>query len=152
MRWKDIETNFKLFRAFAPRAHFEVYPAVSVMNCFHLPDAIDRWLELGMVHEGNRLELNFVKEPAFYSIKILNREERAKLEERYALYCDGLEGRLAPELSARIRAELERLLAWAGSESLEAERGRFRQAMLALDKSRGESFAALFPELSGLMG
>ena len=149
--WQEAERNFLLLRTFAPHVSFRIFPAVSVLNCFHLPDAVERWLELGMVTESNMFEFNFVKGPPFYCIKILSPQERSGLARRYEEFFVRLRGLTGGELAGRIEGEFRRVLSWAGDEWWEQDRAEFRRVSRFLDGSRGEKLVEVLPELATLM-
>ncbi|MES2965644.1 MAG: twitch domain-containing radical SAM protein, partial [Bdellovibrionota bacterium] len=65
--WDSIVKNFYRL-GFLPNVKFSIHCTISVLNCFHLPEAIDEWLRRKMIHTPGMLELNFVRDPEWYDI------------------------------------------------------------------------------------
>lgn len=146
--WREIEENFRRLRLFVPRAHFYVHTTVSALNCFHLPAAIDRWLELGMVAERRMFVANLLFEPAHYNLNVLREAERQALSESYREYLDRLRGRVSVGVFRGVHARLQAILRFFEDSLPTAERERFDSINSQLDRLRGENFRELFPELS----
>lgn len=150
-KWAEIEANFERMRREAPETQFNVYPCVSVLNGFHIPDALDRFLELGMMHHHAPPALNFVTTaPSYYNIRILDDEERARLKLRYETYLAGLQKRVDGHIFHLISRYLGFVLKFLDGGRMEEERAEFRRITALLDNNRNESFRETFPELLSL--
>lgn len=155
-RWQVLKRNFRLIRLFAPHVKFRVYPAISVMNCFHLTRAVEEWIDLKMIcDQESPLKFNFVDWPRYYSIGILNPEESNALASHYKLFFSRLRTQVSESLCKKIESEFLKVLARAGSIDNEIDklkaRQDFKRISLTLDQSRNESLRRLFPELSSLL-
>ncbi len=151
MSWTETKVNFKKLRVFAPHALFIVDATMSAMNVFHITDAISEWLRLGMVREPWSLRLSFLEAPSSYRIQILNEDERSAVRERYAAFLAGLADTVSPALHEAIARQLGTVLRHFAEPVAWEDRERFRSLTLGLDRLRGESFAALFPEHAALL-
>lgn len=152
-RWKDLIKNFRLIRVFAPNVRLRVYPAVSVMNCFHLTTAVQEWIELKMIwDQEDPLKFNFVDWPLHYSVGILNAEECQKLADHYERFFSDIRPKVSEQLFRTIQGEFRRVLARAGLiQDKKKLRRDFRRITLTLDQSRSESLKRLFPEHQALL-
>lgn len=146
--WETIVRNFKKIRESLPHARFSVSPVWSVLNAHHLPAAIRGWSEQGMLDQPESLVLNILKSPDYYSVLILNAEERSRLILQYQIFLN--------EFNLPERTELGRMLAkqLSGLERfllsgpfMTSERVLFRQVTFQMDKLRKERVVQLFPEL-----
>jgi len=150
MVWKQIEENFKNLRQRASHVTFVVYPTVSVMNLFHLPEAIRQWIRIGMIEAPSSLMINILREPVYLHMNVLSETERARLGESYAEFLTSMRSELQTDLYRTIENQLQQILKSFGAPSSTAERTRFAFETTRLDAVRGENFADLFPELSDL--
>jgi sulfatase maturation enzyme AslB (radical SAM superfamily) len=148
--WAQTERNFKLFRLFMPKASFNVLSTISVMNCFHLPEAVERWLGQGMISKSSVFRVNLLHEPRCYSINVLTDSERRKLRSKYENYLDQLAQRIDREFFVLIEERFHSILALLDQETgpgWVAERREFVRLAIKLDRIRGESLLSLIPEI-----
>lgn len=142
-RWNEIEKNFKRLRDVVPHVDFGIFPTVSAMNAFHLPQAIRRWIEIGMIRKGSDLSVNVLTGPDHFCVRIFNDSERKTLIENYRDFAETL----PYNLRASISSELNKVLG-VFSEPLDSEgRKAFRYATFVFDRYRNEKLASVFPEL-----
>lgn len=152
--WEQVVANFDRIRREAPLVVLYLHVSVSVLNAFHLPDAIDEWLRLGMIQWPDQLVLNFVRQPAHFDVAVLDATERRALRARYTAYL----AELAPRTHRILHLTIERAFkAILGAverppgQDRRRLRARFREVTRSLDRRRGERLTAVFPELGRLM-
>lgn len=146
--WTKLEQNFESIREIIPRQEILISPTVSAMNAFHIPAAIDRWIELGWLQEKDDFRFNIATRPEKINLNILSLKERATLRAHYHDYLVSLRSRGLSELLVnKIEAQLEYVLISFSDKVWEIQRAEFRDWTRKLDKIRGENFVNLFPEL-----
>jgi sulfatase maturation enzyme AslB (radical SAM superfamily) len=149
--WAATENRYLSLRERVPHARFTILITISVMNAFHVTQALDHFLEKGMVRAPGEFGFNFLTEPRHFSLGILNLEERAELRSHYLRYLEGLRPRTAPLLFAAIESSLRSVLSELPREPMQDERRTFRKVTLKLDRIRKERFVRVFPEHLGLI-
>jgi hypothetical protein len=146
--WSTIKENLESIRRHLPHVDLTFFPTVSVMNCFHIADAIPEWIGSGLLSAPHELTLNILTGPRHLSMNLLNQGERAKLRSRYRQVVERLRRAGHPhQLVDHIESQLSGALARMTDDSGIAERRSFTQFTQTLDTARGESFQRLFPEL-----
>ncbi len=149
--WEKLERNFEAVRSVVPKENVRIFSTISAMNAFHIPVAIDRWLELGWLKVPGNVLFNIVTTPHRFNLNILSLVERERLKERYANYMHSLDSRdLDPVLVKDIKVQFEVVLNSFAPEVWEQHRASFRDWTKKLDKIRGENFVRLFPELKDI--
>lgn len=144
-RWSKIEENFKRLKDEAPGVKFVVYPTVSAMNAFHLPEALSRFIDLGMLVRPENLKFNILISKECFSLRIFNDQEKSALKTLYRDFMKNLVG-IAPETYRAIAAFLDEIIAFQAPFS-PAAREQFRMGTFTLDRLRSERFVDVFPEL-----
>ena len=150
-QWTDIEENFKLLKP--TNIPFAIYPCISVLNSFHITEAIERWIDLEMFSAERSLAriLNFVtNRPIYYNIRILDEIERRRLKEHYRDFLKKLSTKSNNNVYFMTKRYLNEILKFLDGGNMSEQRDEFRRITSLLDKNRNESFASLFPELSSL--
>jgi MoaA/NifB/PqqE/SkfB family radical SAM enzyme len=154
-RWNEIFENFKKVRKLSPRVSYSVYSTVSALNVFHLPEAIEEWLKLGLIEKPEHFKATLVERPKHYSIQILNEGERESVIARYEAFFSWLRVSQTPTLSEAIICELRLILDSFGSDFFGPEkelyRAMFRKVTFQLDHLRKERLVTALPELLDLL-
>jgi sulfatase maturation enzyme AslB (radical SAM superfamily) len=151
MNWQKTVENFNRLKGEAPHVSFFVYMTVSVLNAFHLPAAISKFIELGMVRRAQDLQLSVASSPRYINLAMLNLNERANLSKTYSDFVLSLSSQVDKELLAKVKLELRAVEMSLANELWIKEREEFRRYTFALDRLRGERFGTLFPELFNLL-
>jgi radical SAM protein with 4Fe4S-binding SPASM domain len=146
-RWAEIERNFLRLRETAPNVGFGIFPTVSAMNAFHLPKALSRWIELGMIREPGDLLVNALTGPSHLCFRVFNERERKSLAECYRKYLENGLPRVSRALRAHVAGELDKVLATFREPFDPAQRKLFKRATFTLDRIRNERLISRFPEL-----
>ncbi len=150
-RWSEIESCFAELRRSVPHAHFVVFPTVSAINAFHLPEAILRWAELGMINESKDLRVNLVTIPSHLSLRALDEATRAELRAEYRTFLADRARALPAGAHAATTAALGKVLEALGEPFDPAARLAFRKATFEFDRLREERLVSRFPELAGVL-
>lgn len=151
MHWENTVTNFKTIVNEIPNIDFVLAPTISVLNVFHITEAIQEFINLGMIKNSDALRLNILLQPSYLSINILNSKERSALKNHYHQFLNNSAKAIPGFLLTKIQNELFRVLEHLESETApEVERLRFKKFNLKLDQLRSERTLLLFPELVDL--
>ncbi len=145
--WKTTENNLRLIRAFLPNAFLQIYPTVSVLNCFQLTDLIDYMLENNFIKIENHIQFNVLVEPSYLNIGVLNESENKKLEKHYLDYLEKISSKYPAELISYLRKELLYIVAFSASQGLQKHRQELYENTQKLDQIRGESSAAVLEHI-----
>jgi sulfatase maturation enzyme AslB (radical SAM superfamily) len=151
MKWSETVRNFKQLRFEAPRARFMVFPTISVLNAFHIIQALKVWFDIGMIRKAGDVNFNILNYPTYLNLNLLNDTERNKLKDHYQNFLREIKGKWPSDLSENVEAELNLTLNSLGPEIWKNERHLFRSYTAQLNKLRGESFLKLFPEYTELI-
>ena len=151
-RWAQLLRNRERLAAVCPDVEFVVQPTVSVMNVLHIPDFYRELLDhkvIGIDQVGTSMPL--VRTPPEYSVQVLPPRLKRKVLEEYKSFAlelvvkYGRRGAAKTEFFART---LPRFMMASDQQRLLPD---FRERTALLDRSRGESFADVFPELAELV-
>lgn len=151
MVWENTVNNFKTITSQSPNVNFVIAPTISVLNSFHITEAIEEFITLGMLKTADALRLNILLQPGYLSINILNTQERNALKKHYEDFLKNICKNIPESLFLHIQSELNRVLQHLDLENSTAEgRLRFKKFNLKLDQLRSERTLMLFPELVDL--
>lgn len=148
--WEQVVKNHRILRVFAPRVFAAIYTCISVMNCFHVTTAIEKWIELGILNHPKGISFNILEGPTCFSINILNENERQKLREHYRLWLSQMKAKLNPELYTTLEREFNVVLNSFNKGFSKKDRQEFLKITSRLDQSRNEDFFNFFPELTSI--
>lgn len=148
--WESVKKNFRSLQLFG-NVQLSIYPAISVFNCFHLPDAIDDWIQHKFLLPGQRLAFNVVLNPSHYSPYIFNNDERLRLKEKYRLFIESKKDSYHPTLLRDVENYLQSILMIIDNKIDLQSRAQFQRITRILDQKRNENFLATFPELKTLL-
>lgn len=147
--WARVVVNRKRMMRECPGASFWLAPTMSAMNVLHLPDFHREWVSEGLVACEN-MDVNLLLNPAEFSIQALPERIKRKVLERYEAHMADFirpSGWRARPLLTQLQGAMRHMMAQDRSSELDA----FRTRIMQLDEARGETFAAIFPELSELV-
>jgi radical SAM protein with 4Fe4S-binding SPASM domain len=147
--WAATEERFLSLRERLPKARFDILYTLGAMNAFHLPAALDRFLETGMVRAPDEFRVNLLEGPPHLSLAVFAPEERDELRSLYLAYLARLRARLAATLHSSLERAILPTLTSLDGPFLPEERANFRRTAFELDRSRGEKLVRVFPELLG---
>jgi hypothetical protein len=134
-----------------PHVHFVVHSTVSVLNAFHMPVAIDRWFDLGMIQEADQLRVIPLLGPEHLGFRTLNGDERKALREVYRRFLEEKAPRYPSELREHVASELQKVLAMFEEPFDPSLRQLLRRAVFTLDRLRKERFVSAHPELISVL-
>jgi hypothetical protein len=89
-KWEVVEQNRIDMMRECPNVKFELTPTISVYNALHFPEFHMDWIERGLV-EPNQVRLNILTEQKFMSVKIMPRDIKEKVVEKYLDYIERIE-------------------------------------------------------------
>lgn len=155
LSWNQVESNFEALLNECPHVAFHLDSTISLLNCYHITDAIQYWIKNGMLTQTRSIRLNILSTPEYLSIHLLNSKERSTLSQHYRNFLTHLQTKADPATYDNVQREFETLLSTLSSAEplpniLSELRMEFATRTRALDKIRGESFEELFPELNSL--
>lgn len=151
MDWNNTVKNFKTILKESPNVDFAIAPTISVLNAFHITDAIKEFVELEMLKSADALRFNILLQPSYLSINILNSKERTALQRHYENFLNKNQYNMPTMLFEKVEMELKRVLLHLNSTTISTEdRLNFRKFNLKLDQLRNERTFLLFPELVDL--
>lgn len=151
MQWQNTVNNFNLITRAVPNVDFVLAPTISVLNSFHITEAIEEFINLEMLKNADALRLNILLQPSYLSINILDTKERNSLKNHYETFLKKMSKSISDSLFIKIKSELFRVLEHLElTSSSEEERLRFKKFNLKLDHLRNERTLLLFPELVDL--
>jgi len=150
-KWSQIEANFQRLKEEAPQVNFYIHSTVSAMNVFHLPTAIERWVELGMLQFPDQLAVNVLNYPRHLNIQILNLTEREHLAKKYADFLIQLKSKASAIVYHNVARGLRQILQSFSPEVWTEDREMFRRYTIKMDSIRKERFVDLFPEHLSLL-
>ncbi|MFI5347942.1 MAG: twitch domain-containing radical SAM protein [Elusimicrobiota bacterium] len=147
--WDQVVANRERLSRACPRVRFQVMPVLSAMNSLHLPDFHEDWLDKGYLGPGDWF-MTMLHGPHEYRIQVLPGGLKGQVAEKFNRHAEHLLGRwggAAKDAAAMYSTAVDFMMAQDRTDELE----RFRVTTRELDRLRGESFAAVFPELAELM-
>lgn len=145
--WKTTQLNLKLIQLFVPHALIDIYPTVSVLNCFHLPKLIDFFLKNDSIQITKNITFNLLNDPSFLNIGVLNESEIEKLSLVYQNYLTKIRNEFSVEIVSYLESELNSIIQYARSQNLENQRKVLTSFTKKLDSIRNESSESLFKDI-----
>lgn len=147
--WEQVEKNRRILAETCPDVEFHLAPTLSAFNAFHLSDFHREWLDRGWcTPEG--FYVNLLLEPPEYRAQVLPRALRERAAAKMRAHAESLR----PLWTHRDQPVGERWLAAADfmlAEDREDLLPAFKKRTAELDALRGESCAAVFPELADIL-
>jgi radical SAM protein with 4Fe4S-binding SPASM domain len=128
-----------------------IFVTISVLNLFHLPDAIDNWIENKLVIWPDQLVLNYLTEPRHLNPNILNENERNLLKDKYENYLLLRKSTLNRISYMMVERTLKYALSTLTEPVWEKERFDFSVWTKQMDTLRKEETDIVLPELKTLM-
>jgi hypothetical protein len=151
LRYGDVESALLRLRASGPPIYPSIICTVSVMNAFHITDAISEWISAGWVQGPKELIINLLRTPRHLSINILDRSERERLKDHYRNWLLLNVTHWSRDLHRSIEIQMGEIISFLSEEPWLKERKAFRYLTFTFDRSREESFIGLFPEHFNLL-
>lgn len=149
--WDRVKENLLEIKSKIPNLGLTIFPTIGALNSFHITDLIQEMIDLKLIERPHNLAFNYLYQPQYLSIGILNVDERLALKHHYQNFLNGLKGNINHELFDHINNELDGILGFMEQHDLKHLRKEFRVYNIKLDKLRGERTLAKFPELFSLL-
>ena len=147
--WTTIDENIRRLIA-EPAVDFFVAPTIQVLNLLHIPDLIDYLLDCGMSLYNIRIN-NVLTTPPYFHINTLSIAYKDLARLRFQTHvAQQTDAHMAADLQQQylgILSYMETNQQFTADHMANIKRGLYRN-IFKLDAIRGESFAAVFPELS----
>jgi MoaA/NifB/PqqE/SkfB family radical SAM enzyme len=147
--WSTIDENIRRLIA-EPAVNFFVAPTIQVLNLLHIPDLIDYLLDCGMSLYNIRIN-NVLTTPPYFHINTLSPAYKQLARSRFLAH---VAQQSDPHMAADLQQQYLGILSYMEADPqmtdehmANIKRGLHRN-IFKLDAIRGESFAAVFPELS----
>lgn len=128
-----------------------IYLTISVLNLFHLPDALDDWIKNKLVIWPDQLVLNCISEPRHLHPNILNNKERLRLNTKYEAYLLSKKESTHMVIYIMIERTLHYALSTLNEPTWRHERKKFSSWTKKIDQFRNEKTELIFPELASLL-
>ncbi|MBY0552906.1 twitch domain-containing radical SAM protein [bacterium] len=149
--WDDIKNNLHVIKSFLPTARLQIYPTLSVMNCYKITELIDYFLKKDFFKIPQQFEVNMLNDPDYINVSVLNRTEIDKLENHYKMYLQSITSICDPLVLSHFSEELERIIKFARHQDYTHLRNKFRVYTFILDGVRKEKTIDVLPELFNLL-
>lgn len=148
--WKRTEQLRRDMMKTCPNVTFRLDPTVSVHNVLHVLDFYKEWYEKGLIGV-NDIRVNFLYEPLYYSMKILNRGARLQVINSYATFIEdylNIQPNIEPQTIDNFQAVINHLERDSVVDKVKRPLARFlfHRVTNKLDGIRDEKFARVFPE------
>ena len=148
--WEQFVRNSSLLKNEIPHLTFRIDFTLSVYNIFYLPETLEELISRDVLHTLNNFTLNFLSEPKYLCVHILDQEERGKLNKKYAEFISKME-RDCPSHALKFKNILTAAISYLKQQSSENERLDFKLYNRKLDKIRAENSLTVFKELDRLI-
>lgn len=145
--WDLTVRNFRKVCLIAPHIRTSVFTTISALNVFHMTEAVEEWIRLGMISPDRPWLTNWLQSPRFLSPHILTGPEREKLRIRFTSYSETLRDRVDERVQRNVSAALDSILARLSRQYIQ-ERETFLEYMSCLDRIRNENLFDVIPEFS----
>jgi hypothetical protein len=146
-KWKKIIENRMLLKSICPQVKFKINYTASWPNIYNLFDLHREWTDLDLISVDD-LNLNFLDNPVYYSLKSLPNWKKDNIRDYMMEYKDWLIERRAKSIN-----QVSDLLKFMYDENHGddfAFKNYFKNYCLTLDEIRNENFWEIFPEHSDL--
>lgn len=151
LNWDEFYKNRKEIESQVPHVTFKLFWTLSVLNCFHLTEAMRFFIDKKFISSGEGLEINILNAPIIYNIGLLNTEEREKLKKDYNIFSKKYLKLIDFPKIELFEKNLNYILDYLDKAHFEDERKNLWAFNRRLDKVRNEKAELLFPELHSLL-
>ena len=149
--WNEIQKNLKLIKLFLPNLLIEIYPTISILNCFSITELIDYFLKNSYVQISRQIKFNILNEPEHLNICLLNADEIKRLEGHYNDFILRIRYSYSSAICDYLADELALIIKFARSKNLQSFRPIFAEETRKLDILRNENSAETLSELSAIL-
>lgn len=149
--WEDIRTNLMLIRKLLPAVRVQIYPTVSVMNCYKITELIEYFLKNDFFRIPGNFEVNMLNDPDYINIGILTPSEINHLEQHYKTYLETIKATTEAAVFKHLQDELERIIKFARHQDYSHLRSKFKTYTFILDNARKEKTVEILPELFSVL-
>lgn len=149
--WEDTKNNLAVVRVFNPEVMIQIYPTVSLMNCFLLPELINFFIDNSYIKLARNFELNILNDPEYLNVSVLTSNEINNLSDKYKMFVESINSKVTTDVLKHIESELMRVISYARNQDLTFHRTAFKKFTFTLDKLRGEKTVQLIPELFSIL-
>jgi len=146
-KWDVIEQNIK--KVSDEGIKIRTSSTVGLMNVYHIPEFVDRMLELGL--EPEHIEMNNILTfPDYYNMNILPDDIKKKIEDKLDNHVNELKVKFNHGVSDMFKRHYEVFKTYLYSKTerdLETVRKDFKSLVVKKDKYRQTNFVETFPYL-----
>ena len=146
-KWDVIEQNIK--KVSDEGIKIRTSSTVGLMNVYHIPEFVDRMLELGL--EPEHIEMNNILTfPDYYNMNILPDDIKKKIEDKLDNHVNELKVKFNYGVSDMFKRHYEVFKTYLHSKTerdLETVRKDFKSLVVKKDKYRQTNFVETFPYL-----
>lgn len=147
MKWNTFLKNLALVKENAPQAKYTIGSTVQALNGFHIMDTQRKLFEVGLLKNVDDFRLQFLNEPEFLSLQILDDRTKEKLCKRINYHIKNF---LIPSGSIISVNDYESMINYINLENKSHLISMFIKYCSALDSIRNENTIKTFPELKNL--
>lgn len=149
--WEEVKNNILRVKNELKNSTINFFPTVGATNSFHLTRLIEELINMEVLTKPMHFEINYLHDPAYLSISVLNKLERAELKNHYFMFLSKIKKNIDHELYIYIETQLNSLVQYMESKDHTHLRHDFRKYTLKLDHLRAEKTVYQFPELFNLL-
>ena len=149
--WEIVKNNLLQIKKEIKNSVINLFPTVGALNSFHITDLLKEMFELGILTEPKNIEINYLFDPGYLNISILNSQERSDLKKHYAEFLKEIKTQMNSALYLHLEKELLGLLNYLDKNDMIHLRQDFRRFTFKMDQLRKEKTVLLFPELFNLL-
>ncbi len=149
--WDIVKNNILKIKSEVKNSTLNFFPTVGTMNSFHLTRLIEELVNLEVLTKPAHFEINYLHDPIYLNISILNKSERAELKNHYVSFLSNLKTKVDEELYLYIEKQLNDLVQYMESQDYTQHRTDFQKFTLKLDQFRKEKTVYHFPELFNIL-
>lgn len=145
-KWAQTIENRIRMKEVCPNTEFFISCTVSLMNADHISDFHNEWYNEGLIGIDD-FHANILLFPNYLRAQVLTPEIKARVTDKINGYINGA---LVMGKSERTDRAFKSVVNFMNKKDMTSELLELKSYMDNVDRIRGESFSATFPELRGL--
>jgi hypothetical protein len=147
MKWNTFLKNLTLIKENAPKQNIQLDLQSKSLNGFHIMNTQRKLFDSGLLKNVDDFRLQFLNEPNFLSLQILDNQTKQKLCKKIN---DHIKNFLVPSGSLISINDYESMINYINLEDESHLIPMFIKYCSALDSIRNENTSKIFPELGNL--
>jgi len=144
--WNKIVSNRKTMIDHCPNVYFEITPTISIFSVHSLYEFHRSWVEEGLLDIDN-VRINILTHPRYFSITILPKEYKRRIEGLYNAYVKWLQDNNS---QLHVVQSINGIVDYMNSADHSNLISDFKSQIQIIDNVRNERFVEIYPELENL--